>query len=521
MQIDNSGGGKSSKVTDAAKHPDVTNNQAWKIIIADDEPEVHTVTRLVLRDFSFKERPLLFLSAYSGEETQRLIEEHPDTALLLLDVVMETDHAGLEVVKYIRDTLKNTFVRIILRTGQPGQAPERKVISTYDINDYKDKTELTSDRLYTTVMASLRAYQDLLKIERNRKGLEQIVTQSPKMLGYLSFRRLAREVLEQLMALLSIGNGHSCGAKGAVFVMYNHKNLFCLKALGRFAGHETSFFTDAAFTTESDRIKLALEKGEQIFDQTSFAGVFKTSNDIIHVIYFECHRKLEAQDYELIRLLMATAAAAFENMQLSKEIEATHKEIVDTLGEMIESRFVETGNHVKRVAAYAQIIALKAGLSEKDAEILRFTAPMHDIGKIGIPDTVLKKPGTLTPEEYEIMKQHTTIGHNILKRSNRPILKAASIIALQHHERWDGKGYPNGLKGEDIHIFGRIIRLVDVFDALRAKRVYKKAWTTERIIDYMERERGKQFDPRLVDIFIENIDELLAVSGNDQEENNG
>lgn len=158
MQIDNSGGGKSSKVTDAAKHPDVTNNQAWKIIIADDEPEVHTVTRLVLRDFSFKERPLLFLSAYSGEETQRLIEEHPDTALLLLDVVMETDHAGLEVVKYIRDTLKNTFVRIILRTGQPGQAPERKVISTYDINDYKDKTELTSDRLYTTVMASLRAY---------------------------------------------------------------------------------------------------------------------------------------------------------------------------------------------------------------------------------------------------------------------------------------------------------------------------------------------------------------------------
>lgn len=521
MQIDNSDGGKFSKDMNPEKYPEVTNNAAWKIIIADDEPEVHTVTRLVLRDFHFNDRPLHFLSAYSGEETQRLVEEHPDTALLLLDVVMETDHAGLEVVKYIRDTLKNSFVRIILRTGQPGQAPERKVISTYDINDYKDKTELTSDRLYTTVMASLRAYRDLLRIERNRRGLEQIVTQSPKMLGYQSFRKLAREVLEQLMALMSIGNSHTCGPVGAVFVTRNHHHPVCLKALGRFAGHEAGFFTDIAFATESDRIMSAFDKGEQAFDEKSFAGVFKTSNDISHVIYFECHRKLEGQDFELIRLLMATAAAAFENMQLNKEIEATHREIVDTLGEMIESRFVETGSHVKRVGAYAKILALKAGLSEKDAEILRFTAPMHDIGKIGIPDTVLKKPGTLTPEEFEIMKQHTTIGYNILKRSNRPVLKLASIIALQHHERWDGKGYPNGLKGEDIHIFGRIIRLVDVFDALRAKRVYKKAWTEKQIIDYLERERGKQFDPRLVNIFIENIGEFLAIAGNDQEENNG
>ncbi len=484
----------------------------WKVIIADDEEEVHSVTRLVLDDFKYEDRKLNFISAYTGEETCRLIRENPDTALILLDVVMETEHAGLDAVKYIRDTLKNSFVRIILRTGQPGQAPERKVVSTYDINDYKDKTELTSDRLYTTIMASLRSYRDLQRIERNRKSLEHIVATSPKMLGYQSQKQLGQEVLNQLISLVSIENGAGKDTNSALFVTGNENKYSCLASSGLFKPYKQSMRNDPIFENTNRFIQNAFLHKQSIFDHNTYTGFFETVNGKQFVFHLQSSRKLDEQDTELISLFISTASAAFENIQLNKEIEATHKEIIDTLGEMIESRFTEMGNHVKRVAAYAQVLALKAGMSQQDAEVLRFASPMHDIGKIGIPDVILKKPGRLTHSEYEIMKQHTQIGFNILKSSDRPILKCAATIALQHHERWDGKGYPQGLKGEDIHVVARIIRLVDVFDALHNKRIYKKPWQVENIIEYFIQERGKQFDPGLVDLFVSSIDEFIAIS---------
>ncbi|MBD0346980.1 MAG: adenylate/guanylate cyclase domain-containing response regulator [Coleofasciculus sp. Co-bin14] len=153
---------------------------SWKIIVVDDEAEIHNVTKLVLNDFTFEGKPLTFLSAYSGEEAKALIEEHPDTALILLDVVMETDDAGLEVVKYIRDVLGNLLVRIILRTGQPGQAPEDVVIIHYDINDYKTKTELTTRKLFTALVSALRAFRALTKLEESRRELAQIAQASAR-----------------------------------------------------------------------------------------------------------------------------------------------------------------------------------------------------------------------------------------------------------------------------------------------------------------------------------------------------
>ena len=150
-------------------------NESWKLIIADDEEEIHTVTQMVLEDTVFENKKIQFISAFSGAETIRLITENPDTAVILLDVVMETDDAGLKVARYIREDLKNNLVRIILRTGQPGQAPERKVITEYDINDYKEKTELTAQKLYTAVLSSLRSYRDLNIIEMNKVNLEAII----------------------------------------------------------------------------------------------------------------------------------------------------------------------------------------------------------------------------------------------------------------------------------------------------------------------------------------------------------
>jgi response regulator RpfG family c-di-GMP phosphodiesterase len=196
---------------------------------------------------------------------------------------------------------------------------------------------------------------------------------------------------------------------------------------------------------------------------------------------------------------------------LNQELEDTQREIVYTMGGVAEKRSKETGQHVKRVAEYSYILAILYGLTEKEALLLKSASPMHDIGKIGIPDNILNKPARLTDEEFKIMKTHSELGYEMLKHSQKSVLKASSIVAYEHHEKWNGKGYPQGLKGEKIHIFGRITAIADVFDALGSERVYKKAWSIKSILKLFKEERGEHFDPTLVDLFLENIDEFLKV----------
>jgi len=200
-----------------------------------------------------------------------------------------------------------------------------------------------------------------------------------------------------------------------------------------------------------------------------------------------------------------------ELIGLHKELEKTQKEIIYKMGEVGESRSQETGNHVKRVAEYSRVLALLAGLGEKNADLLYAASPMHDIGKVAIPDAILKKPGKLTSEEFKLMQSHCEIGYKILNNSKRPILKAAAIVAYRHHEKWDGSGYPRGLRGKKIHIFGRITAIADVFDALGSDRVYKKAWELDRILDLFQEQKGKHFDPELVDLFLNNLDKFLSI----------
>ena len=196
---------------------------------------------------------------------------------------------------------------------------------------------------------------------------------------------------------------------------------------------------------------------------------------------------------------------------LNQEIEDTQKEVIFTMGAIGESRSRETGNHVKRVAEYSKMLALYYGLDEKEAEMLKLASPMHDIGKIGIPDAILNKPGRFDEAERAIMDTHAMLGYEMLKYSNRPLLKIAAIVAKEHHEKYDGTGYPDRKKGEEIHIYGRITALADVFDALGSERVYKLAWEDEKIFAFFHAERGKQFDPQLIDIFFKHLDEFLHV----------
>ena len=190
---------------------------------------------------------------------------------------------------------------------------------------------------------------------------------------------------------------------------------------------------------------------------------------------------------------------------LNSEIDTTLKETLFAMGEAEEARSKETRQHTLRVVEYSRLFATLCGIKEHDIDLLVTAAPLHDIGKIGIPDSILLKVGPLNDEERTIMKTHSQLGYDILKHSEREVLQAAATIALEHHERWDGFGYPKGLKGENIHIFGRIVSMVDVFDALSTKRVYKEAWPLEKVRAYFKEESGKSFDPHLCDLLNENF----------------
>ena len=198
-------------------------------------------------------------------------------------------------------------------------------------------------------------------------------------------------------------------------------------------------------------------------------------------------------------------------VNLHQEIESTQKEIVYKMGEIGESRSQETGNHVKRVAEYSRLLAKLSALGDEEAEVLFTASPMHDIGKVAIPDSILKKPAQLDADEWVVMQTHAAIGYEVLKGSSRAVLKAAAIVAHEHHEKWDGSGYPRGLVGEDIHIFGRITAVADVFDALGSDRCYKKAWDDEKIFKLFKEESGRHFDPKLIDLFFENLDQFLEI----------
>jgi len=231
----------------------------------------------------------------------------------------------------------------------------------------------------------------------------------------------------------------------------------------------------------------------QVLNKRTRAGSF-TQDDIRH-----------------LQMVVASASASIENTLLNEEIDDTQREIIFTMGEVGEVRSRETGNHVKRVAEYSHVLARTMGLPQEEADLIRTASPMHDIGKVEIPDAILKKPGKLDPEEFKVIQGHAETGYQILKKSSRPILQAAAIVAHEHHERWDGRGYPNGLVGEDIHLYGRITAVADVFDALASKRCYKEAWDLDRVWDEFHKERGAHYCPAATDALFAGSEEILRI----------
>ncbi|WP_425403819.1 DUF3369 domain-containing protein [Hwanghaeella sp.] len=492
--------------------PQPSNDRTWKVMLVDDEPDVHAVTRMALSGFTFNGKELEFISVYSGTDAKKAIAEHPDTAIMLLDVVMETEHAGLDVARYVREEAKNNFVRIILRTGQPGQAPESRVITDYDINDYKEKTELTSKKLFTLMHASLRSYRDIIALAHNKRGLEDIIEASANIFELKSMEQFAHGVLEQLTSLLHVEEeAFYCKSDGFA-ASQTAEGFRVVAATGDYQNYVGEYLSKDIAPEIHSELEEALKTAGSSVTGDRYMGRIVGSNGNENLLYLRgITRDISDLDRSLLDVFQRNVTIAFENVELHQEIEQTQREIVYMLGEAVETRSKETGNHVKRVAEISKLIALKYGLPTEEAEILRLASPLHDLGKIGIPDAILNKPGKHTPDEWEIMKTHAKLGYDMLRHSNKRVLRAGALIARDHHEKWNGTGYPEGKKAEEIHIYGRITAVADVFDALGSDRCYKKAWPLEKIIDLMNEQSGQHFEPKVVDILLQNLDDVKAI----------
>ncbi len=486
--------------------------RTWRVLVVDDDPEVHAVTELALRGFEFDGMPIELLSVHSAAEAREFLrsERRHRIALILLDVVMETEHAGLDLVRFVREEMKNSVVRICLRTGQPGSAPERAVIAGYDINDYKSKTELSAQRLFTTVLASLRAYRDIVALERGRRGLEHILMATPDLFDARSLGSFASGALEQLMAMIRSENSAVYVKGRAMALVRRSADYEVLAGIGDYRHSVGKSARETLPARIVDGLRLADGAAGAIVGDGWLAvgAMCGTENTILHL---EVDGPVDAVDRRLVEVFARQMGLAFSNIRLNESIAETQRQLVLVLSEAIEARSRETGNHVRRVAHGSRLLAELAGLSPADQATLEVAAPLHDIGKITIPDAILTKPGKLDPAEWETMKTHAAAGADMLSKSDGPFFRAGATIALQHHEKWDGSGYPAGLAGEDIHIFGRIVALIDVFDALSSARCYKAAWPAAQAAEHIAKEAGRHFDPRLVRLFVDNLDRFAAI----------
>lgn len=482
----------------------------WKVALIDDDDDVISVSEMVLKRVLVDSRPLEFLKAHSAAEARQLFEQHSDIALALVDVVMEDDHAGLDLVKWIRENNKNTTTRLVLRTGQPGEAPEEDVIRDYDINDYKNKTELNSTRLKTTIYAAIRSYRDIREVEQGNKGLEDVVSATTRVLQASNSENFCVKSLDEIKILL--------GQQQVTF----HLQYQSVNALGQ---HEQVLlgFDGKHYQIDTHPDGDILPADVSKLAQQAIQGKCNAMTDGLLANYTQLSESSESACVvtfgaalsplmqRLLHVMLTKISIIFENLTRREDIERTQQELMCILGEAIEKRSKETGSHVRRVSLICELLAHHLALDEHFVQLIKHATPMHDIGKIAIPERILHKPGKLDAEEWREMQTHAQVGFDLLCKSKRALPQVGARIALYHHEKWDGSGYPSGLKGEDIPVEGRLMAVADVIDALAARRCYKEPWPPERILALLKEERGRHFDPQICDLAIEHFDSIMAL----------
>ncbi|APW42262.1 DUF3369 domain-containing protein [Rhodoferax saidenbachensis] len=471
----------------------------WQVMVVDDEPAVHEVTKLVMAGFEMDGRTLAFIHCYSAAEARQVLAQPNEIALILLDVVMETEHAGLELARHIREDIGNLNVRIVLRTGQPGQAPEEQVIKDYDINDYKEKTDLTRRKLITVFYAGLRAYRDLMRIEQARQGLKRSIEAISQVCDSQNLRGFASAVLEQVNFLLGLNGEGLCASRMSAYTANAANGRIRVLAA-------TEAFSELLVDDEmgnlpqdvQDALKRTLKEKVGHHGDLHYAGYFRTKAGSESMIYMVFPEPIKDSARELLEMFSSNVAITYDSLLLRESTEVAQRDTISILGSAIERRNSRPSLHLQRIGDIAALLLEQTGGSEREVALMRVAATLHDVGKACVPDHILTKPGPLTAEEWTVMQTHAQEGFALLSPSKSELHVLGAVIAREHHEHWDGSGYPRGLSGEKISLAGRIVAVADVLDSLVCESCYKKAWPLAESLAYLNAQSGQQFDPTLI-----------------------
>lgn len=475
--------------------------ESWKILIVDDEPEVHAVTKLALSDFHFLGRGLEFYSAYSGAEACDLIQTHPDAAIVLLDVVMETDDAGLNVARYIRDELGNRYTRIILRTGQPGQAPERTVIVNYDINDYKSKTELTAQKLFTAVMASLRSYRDIISIVHSRDGLEKVIASMHDLFALQSMDHFISGLVQQLGWLIG-------GARQTLYATLDKRKksgeLSILAAYGEDADQLVGQPIKAALPKETLVELTEVMNSHSIYYADDFVLAYcpsKYQPQGALLCLTGLSQPLNDKERELLEVFAANVQVALDNTICAQDNDALLVELMVRLAELEQETYAL---YPKRRTLFANIVAQLADLLALPAAVkqqLGTAAGLYErIESLFIPTAEQDSPWLL-PYQQRLLRAIQPL-QNIDNEIIAVVVRALS----ERLERYDGLGLPYGKQGQEIALATSILCVARLFYELAQQDI-----ALEDISARLAEERGSYFPPELIDLMAQHAHTLYEL----------
>jgi len=469
----------------------------WRVLIVDDDQDVHAVTRLALRNVTFKDRELELFSAYSGREGFDILASTSDIALVLLDVVMETDDAGLVLARRIREELHNPIVRVVLRTGQPGQAPEQRVIVEYDINDYKAKTELTTQKLFTTVISALRAYESLHMLERSRVGLGKILAGATNLYQIHSLREFASGVLNQVSAILDVG------ADGVLCLMQaeagTETGTTVVAATGSYAALAEAEHLPADHALAATIAKAFAERKSQ-YDHPANVLYIRTREHRDVAISVTPPWPLAQIQRDLLEVFCERIAAAFDNLYMFGQLRKAQEATVIALADLAGFRDGDVREHARRVQQLSSSIAGR--MKERGAcpdeltpqliDMIGLASILHDVGKVAAPDG--------NPDTQD---EHAHLGQKVLERAAGMVdgvsyLTYGAEIAGAHHEHFDGSGAPHGLAGSAIPLSARIVAVVDAYDSLTHGRSDSATLTPAAALQHIRERSGTEFDPEVV-----------------------
>jgi response regulator RpfG family c-di-GMP phosphodiesterase len=486
-----------------------TETSKWKVIIADDDVDVHSVTKIIFKDFSFNGMGIELIDAYSGTEACAMLRRHPDTAAMLLDVVMETNDAGLVAVKYIREQLKNKMVRIILRTGQPGHAPEAQVVVNYDINDYKNKTDLTPRSLFTSMMSALRSFHDLQTIDTSRRGLTKLLDAATNM-DYRSRNLFASALLTQLGLLLDMGQVDLVLARrgvgdGADGIMAASGSYDC------FVGDPLA---DAFDPAKLERVARVFASGMCDTDGASTICLVRLPELYDVVLYVGSGRPVDEAGLALIDMFCMKIVLAYENFEFVEQARKDqHVELALLAGLTANASYLTTEHAVNRGRLCSAIVAQMRRVGAAEAiehrlgDIIERAAVLVDIGNHAIAPSILEAAAPLSDADRALVRTHPERGAAQLDAvlgqvAGGRVAALARQLILSHHECFDGSGYPRQLAGAAIPLAGRVVAVADCYMALTSDRPWRAALAHEAAVALINGESGKKYDPQVVAAFV-------------------